>query len=182
MDDGALANVSAFDGSVHLGTHVDAPLHFVDGGASVADLELDRFMGAARVVELIVEGQITAEKLSQCVPDPWPSRLLLKTRNSSLGGALDAEEFDRDYCAVTSGAAELMVERGVQLVGIDAYSVAPFDDLRSTHEVLLGAGIPVLEGLDLRLVTPGDYTLIALPLRLAGFEGSPLRAVLVQED
>lgn len=180
--DGAPANTTAYDGSVHLGTHVDAPLHFVDNGASVADLDLEIFFGSATVVELTTQGQITSEVLSEALVEPWPSRLLLKTRNSAPGGALSVPDFDTDYCAVTHGAARLLVDRGVRLVGIDAHSVAPFDDLISTHEILLGAGVPALEGLDLRLVSPGNYTLIALPLRLEGFEGSPIRAVLMRDD
>jgi arylformamidase len=181
-NNGAQANTTAYDGSVHLGTHVDAPLHFVDDGACVADLDPGLFFGPARVVELKTTEQITREDLTQNLSDSWPTRVLFKTRNSAPGGALDAVDFDTSYCAVTRGAAQLLVEHEVRLVGIDAYSVAPFDDLRSTHEVLLGAGIPVLEGLDLRSVSPGDYTLIALPLRLVGFEGSPIRAMLVRDD
>lgn len=179
---GDRANTTAFEGSVHLGTHIDAPMHFIDQGADVADLDLDRCVGSATVVEIAACKQIGRSQLGQMRLRPLPRRLLLKTRNSAPTGAAEVSRFDEDFCAVTADAAKLMVERGVQLIGIDAASIAPYRDPVPTHEILLGAGVIVLEGLDLRNVEPGDYTLIALPLRLSGFEGSPVRAVLLRES
>ncbi len=175
---GAVSNTSAYDGSVHLGTHVDAPRHFWSEGACVSQLPLDLFLGPARVVEVLTPGHISLHDLRSAVPDP-PRRLLLKTRNSMPEGSLSAIGFDRTYCALTLDAATWAVDRGVELIGIDAFSVAPFEDPIPVHEAFLRSGRPILEGLDLRLVAPGDYLLIAMPLRLQEFDGSPVRAVLV---
>jgi arylformamidase len=180
--EGADANTTAFEGSVHLGTHIDAPLHFVDGSSSVAEVALDRCVGPATVVEIDGIEQIDIVDLEAALSEPWPRRILFKTRNSAPGGCVGAEDFDADYCAITVDAARSLVDRGVELVGIDAASIAPFDDVVPTHRVLLGAGVVVVEGLDLRDVEPGEFTLVALPLRLGGFEGSPVRAVLIRED
>ena len=106
---------------------------------------------------------------------------MLRTRNSLPGGALDQTAFTRDYCALTADAAAWLVEQGIRLFGIDYYSVEPMGSGAPVHKALLGAGAALLEGLDLRHVEPGPYTLAALPLRLRGFDGSPARAVLTRE-
>ncbi len=179
LDQGAAANVSALRCPAHLGTHIDAPRHFLAEGATVEQLDLADFVGPARVVELADLEHVSAEALTDVLGQPpWPQRLLLRTRNSAPGGALDSDAFDAGFCALTLDAARAVASAGVRLIGIDYLSVAPFRGGQGVHEALLGAGLAVLEGLDLRKVEPGDYTLIALPLRLEGFDGSPVRAVL----
>ncbi len=175
--EGGHSNTSEYTSSAHLGTHVDAPRHFIDGGATIEQLDPSLFVGPATVVDVQTDGHVTADLLEAAV-GAWPERLLLRTRNSAPGGALGKVSFDRGYCGVTEDAARLIVARGVKLLGIDYYSIAPFDDLASTHRTILGAGIPALEGIDLRRVSPGPYTLIALPIKLRGFDGAPVRAVL----
>jgi arylformamidase len=177
--DGDPCNVSVFACSAHVGTHIDAPYHVALTGASVDRLEPDIFLGDAVVVEIQTESHITAEMLEQSVK-PWPQRLLLKTRNSAPGGALEHGGFDPAYCALNADAAALIARRGLKLLGIDYNSVEPYSQVAEVHRVILGAGIVTLEGLDLRNVQPGPYQLVAVPLRLKDFDGSPVRALLGQ--
>jgi arylformamidase len=175
MEDGAKDNVSHLACSVHVGTHVDAPLHFIVGGADTASLSLDTLVGPAKVVSLPDADAITASLL---VPLDLRgvSRLLFKTSNSDLTHA----RFVEDFVALTADTAQWLVERGVRLVGVDYLSVERFGGDGSVHRALLGAGVVVIEGLDLRNVSPGDYTLFCLPLKLAGSEGAPARVILVE--
>lgn len=176
MDRGDAANGSALDMDVHVGTHVDAPLHFVADGASVESLPLDALVGAAWVAVVSGHEPITRAVL-EALEIPPVERLLLRTSNSALWHD-DPRPFRPDYVALKPDAAEWVVERGIRLVGIDYLSIQCFDDDPSTHRILLGAGVVVLEGLDLTEVEGGAYELIALPLKLAGAEGAPARAVL----
>ena len=167
--------------SVHSGTHVDAPLHFVENGASVEQLPLDMLMGPVRIIELtdinvIMPDQLDAQKLP-----PDTQRLLLKTKNSRLW-ANPHHEFNPDFVALSPASADWMVNRGIKLVGIDYLSIQMYTDTEPlTHRTLLEAGIIIIEGLDLRHVSPGDYELICLPIKLAGSEGAPVRAVLIEK-
>lgn len=179
MADGALCNVSRLDCGVHTGTHVDAPLHFIDGAPGVDALPLDALIGPASVVDATgVRGDIDAAALRTLAIPESATRLLFKTPNSGLWAH---DGFSPNFIGLTEDAAALLVERGAVLAGIDYLSIAPPGDPAPTHLVLLRAGIVVLEGLDLRQVRPGPYRLICLPLRLAGADGAPARAVLVDE-
>ena len=173
------ANVSQLDMGVHSGTHVDPPLHFVPGGATVDQLPLDVLIGPADVVEFPVEERITASDLeARSIPRDC-QRLLLRTRNS-LYWARGDTEFHTDYVAITADAASWIVERGIRLVGIDYLSIEPYKTPgHPVHKRLLEASVVVLETIDLSAVLPGRYDLICLPLRIAGGDGSPARAVLV---
>jgi len=175
MEDGAKDNVSHLACSVHVGTHVDAPLHFIVGGADVTSLSLDILAGPAKVVSLPDADAITASLLAP-LDLRGVSRLLFKTSNSDLTHA----RFVEDFVALTADTAQWLIERGVRLVGVDYLSVERFGGDGSVHRALLGAGVVVIEGLDLRNVSPGDYTLFCLPLKLAGSEGSPARVILVE--
>ena len=166
--DGAAANVSKLDFGVHSGTHVDAPLHFIDGAAGADELPLDVLNGPCEVVE--------AARLDKSAVDAAPEgteRVLFKTRNSELWAKDSfADEFER----LDGAAARALVERGVRLVGVDYLSVGD----EEAHHALLGAGVVPIEGLDLRGVVPGTYELHCLPLRLVGSDGAPARAILVR--
>jgi arylformamidase len=170
IHNGHSCNVSRLDLGVHTGTHVDAPLHFVEGGAAVETLSLEILMGAAQVVAADGPGDI--EPAAVAAVAAGTERVLFKTRNSEAWA--DAA-FRADFARLSPGAAELLVARGVRLVGVDYLSVggAP------THRLLLEAGLVALEGLDLRGVEPGFYELVCLPLRLVGADGAPARAVLL---
>jgi arylformamidase len=174
-------NVSSFQGGSHAGTHLDAPLHFIAGGDSVPDLDLQTLIGPATVVEIFGSPQITATNLNEAAIPPGTIRVLFKTDNTRRG-LLDDPQFHPEYVAVAPDAAEWLVEHGVDLVGIDYLSVGPYGPQNTkTHQTLLGAGVIVVEGLALADIPPGDYMLAVLPPKIAGAEGSPCRAVLWHE-
>jgi arylformamidase len=151
-------NLSRLDFGVHSGTHVDAPVHFVDEAAAAESLPLDVLIGPCVVVEGIQ------------IPD-GVERVLFKTSNSELWARdTAAEEFE----SLDAGTAQALVDKGVLLVGIDYLSIGDED----VHRVLLGAGIVAVEGLDLRGVAAGDYELICAPLKLVGSDGAPARVFL----
>lgn len=167
--------------SAHAGTHVDAPAHFLADGSTVEALDLDALIGPARVAMLSDVDVIDAAALEALELPPSVERLLLRTTNSDRRArSVPESEILTDFVALAADGARWMVERGVRLVGIDGPSIAPLDDIDTPHRVLLGAGVVVVEGLDLSRVASGDYTLICLPLKLAGADGAPARVVLVR--
>jgi arylformamidase len=179
MDDGAHANVSRLACGVHIGTHVDAPHHFLNDRRTVESLPLDALIGPARLVQIPdAVDVITEEALERAAIPTGTSRLLLKTRNSSLWARGEAD-FRPDFVGISADGAAWLVRRGVRLIGIDYLSVAPYKQSVLTHRALLEPGIVIVEGLDLSAVPPGEYQLICLPLKLAGSDGAPARAVLI---
>ena len=176
---GGSANVSLLIADVHVGTHVDAPLHFIEGGAAVETLPLDNLMGAAWVAHLPGVDAVTAADLEQAGIPSGTRRLLLRTDNSDLWA--QEAQFRPDFVALTLDAARWVVERGIRLIGNDYLSVQRFHDGPETHQVLLNAGVILLEGINLASVVPGEWELICLPLRLVGADGAPARAVLRRE-
>lgn len=175
ITDGADLNVSSLEMSSHHGTHIDAPLHSVNGGATIDQLDPAIFVGPARVVLHDREFHIEPDDLRRMALD-GVERVLFKTRNSTLWSD---SAFREDYVGITVPAAHMLVDLGLRLVGLDYLSVGPYgEELVETHRILLGNAVVILEGLDLRNVEPGDYELIALPLKIAGGDGSPTRAVL----
>jgi len=180
MDKGAHANVTRIGAAVHLGTHVDAPHHFLNDGRTVENLPLDILTGPCYVTQLPdgVEA-ITAEVLDRSEITSDMKRVLFGTRNSHYW-AKGESKFQTDFVAITEDGAEWLVERGIQLVGVDYLSVAPYGDSVPTHTVLLKAGVVVVEGLNLSQVVRGFYDLYCLPLKIAGSDGAPARAILIQ--
>ena len=180
MDKGAHANVTRISSSVHLGTHVDAPHHFLNDGRTVDGLSLEVLTGPCYVVQLPdgVEA-ITSDVLERVEITPDMKRVLFGTRNSHFW-AKGENEFQTDFVAITEDGAEWIVKHGIQLVGVDYLSVAPYGDSVGTHKVLLEAGVVVVEGLKLSNVMRGFYDLYCLPLKIAGSDGAPARAILIQ--
>lgn len=172
---GDSSNVSTLHISTHGGTHVDAPRHFFDHGAGVDALPLDLLVGRARVIELVTRRGITAEDLAG-LDLSADLRVLFKTSNSQRWGSA---EFQPDYVGVADSGARHLVEHGVKVVGVDYLSVEEFKTPGApAHHILLGAGVIVIEGLNLRGVEPGEYDMYCLPLRLVGSDGAPARVVL----
>jgi len=179
IEDGANANITHIHMSAHTGTHVDAPYHFLGGNAQKVDqLSLKSLTGRAYVLHLPEVDLITASVLEEADIPPRTRRLLFKTRNSHLWAG-DSSGFQTGFVAVSPDAAQLLVDRGVKLVGVDYLSVAPYHESVLTHKILLNAGVVVVEGLDLSKVSQGRYTLHCLPLKLAGSDGAPARAILI---
>lgn len=169
------ANVSRLSCDAHCATHVDAPCHFSQRPEGVDQLALETLIGLATVVEFPQLRVIDADHLAHVFGRKTPQRLLLHTDNSALWGS---KNFHHDYCALSPDGARWLVETGCALVGIDYLSIQRFGDGPETHEILLGAGIVVVEGLDLSTVPAGDYELLCLPLKLQGADGAPARVVL----
>jgi arylformamidase len=178
LESGAESNVSHLSCSVHVGTHIDAPLHFLAHGSSTDQIALKLLTGRAYVVDLRKARKLDAATLAAAGIPPRTRRLLFRTRNSELW-AKGMKEFQRDYVAVDASGAQWLVQRGVQLVGVDYLSVAPFNEIVNPHRILLGAGVIVVEGLNLSGIRQGRYALYCLPLKLIGAEGAPARAILV---
>ena len=177
IDRGDAVNDSAIRMGSHTGTHIDAPAHFIDGGADVAALQLETMIGPACVVEIPGEGHIDAAALSKAKVPAGATRLLFRTRNSR-SWANPEHEFKSDFLAVAADGAKWLVDHGVKLVGVDYLSVEPFGRDGSTHRTLLGAGVVVIEGLDLSSAPAGACDLVCLPLKLVGAEGAPCRVVI----
>jgi arylformamidase len=177
--DGDEANVSRMAGTVHIGTHVDAPLHFIDGAASIEELSLDVLTGPAYVAHLQNANVIDAEVLDAAGIPPDTKRILFKTRNSNIW-ASGVKEFQTDYVGLNASGAEWLVNRGIKLVGVDYLAVAVYTDLTTTHRILLGNDVIVLEAVDLSGVEQGRYDLYCLPLKLMGSEGAPARTILIE--
>lgn len=175
LEAGDPANVSELDMGAHSGTHVDAPDHFLEGGAGAEALPLEALIGPADVVDAtaatVTLDLVTLRDL-ELLP-PGAERILFKTRNSQLWSR---DEFTRDFVRLDGEAAAYLVERGVKLLGIDYLSIGDAE----AHRVLLGAGVVCVEGLDLRGIEPGPYELVCLPLKLVGSDGAPARAVLIR--
>jgi arylformamidase len=181
MDQGAEYNMTRLSASVHIGTHVDAPHHFLNDHRTVENLPLEALTGPCFVAQLPDEvDAITAEALEGLPLPEGTTRLLFGTRNSRLW-ARGVTEFQTDFVAITKDGAEWLVARGIQLVGVDYLSVSPYDDSVPTHTVLLQAGVVIVEGLDLSQVPRGFYDLYCLPLKLVGADGAPARAILISK-
>ncbi|MDQ6870503.1 MAG: cyclase family protein [Gemmatimonadota bacterium] len=172
--------LSAYSLGAHSGTHIDAPMHFVRDGASIDRVPLEPLIGPARVID-IPDGvqSINAAELNR---HKWrgASRVIFRTRSSERGW-MHSSTFHRDFAYVAPDAAQLLADAGVKLVGIDYISAEQFAaPAPMTHRILLGKGIPIVEGMALEGVRPGDYDLIVLPMKVGGHEGAPARAVLRQ--
>jgi arylformamidase len=177
--DGDRATVSNLSMTVHTGTHVDAPCHHLVGGAGADELALEVLVGSAFVVTAPDAAALTPEVLESLAIPRSAERLLIHTRNSALWSRPD-REFTRDYVGLTADGARWLADRGVRLVGTDYLSVAAWDHLVPAHRILLRAGVILLEGLDLGAIRPGTYELVCLPLKIAGGDGAPARAILVE--
>ncbi|MCD9185969.1 MAG: cyclase family protein [Pyrinomonadaceae bacterium] len=178
LENGDAANVSQICCGVHTATHVDAPNHFIEGTKRVHELDLNVLIGECSVIE--INENISAIDTQHVETIENTERLLFKTRNSAFWNEPE-KGFRTDFTYITPEAAQILVEKGVRLVGIDYLSVEKFgsDDFL-THLTLLKNEVIILEGLDLREVSGGTYELICLPLKYIGGkgEGAPARTIL----
>ena len=175
---GASANVSTIRFGSHTGTHADASRHFFDDGQPVDKIPLERLIGPAMLLHFddgvmsVGAAELRAREIK------GHKRILIRTRNS---GFLSRKEFVKDYTFLAPDGAQYLVDSGVELVGVDYLSIEQFHSgHHRTHRTLLGAGVVIVEGLDLSAPTPGTYEFICLPLRLEGCDGAPARAVLIK--
>lgn len=181
LEEGANANVSFFAASVHTGTHVDAPYHFLQNGKTVEALSLDVLVGPVLVVEVPDDVTvINAEVLQSLKIELEAERILFKTSNSALWKNPNAE-FNTSFVGIDESGSEYLVKRNIKLVGIDYLSISPYKRSKPNHELLLGANVVIVEGLNLAGVKAGKYLLACLPLKLKGSDGAPARAVLIED-
>lgn len=168
--------VSKLELCAHAATHMDAPAHFLPGGVGIDQMPLETAIGPARVIAIEDPRAIEPEALAPHRIRRG-ERILFKTANSAR--CWEADGFVEDFVFISEAAADFLAERKVGLVGVDYLSVGGFHaDGVATHRALLGAGIWIIEGLDLSRVEPGPVQLVCLPLRLAGTEGAPARAIV----
>lgn len=176
MSRGDRCNVSQMSLGAHTGTHMDGPLHFIRDGRSLDTMPLEATVGPARVIEIKDKESIKLEAIRH-YRFRRGDRVLFKTRNSQRSWVM--EPFDEDFVYIAKEAAQHLVERGVQTVGVDYLSVGGFKkDGLETHVALLGANVWIIEGLNLAKVKPGNYDLICLPLKVLKSDGAPARAIL----
>jgi arylformamidase len=174
MSRGETNNSSSIHTSAHAGTHVDAPFHFVAGGSTIESLPLELFIGPARVCEVAVDAQITSGDMRR-LNLAGEQRVLFKTRNSDL---LHKPDYDPSFVSFSVDGAKALADLGIKLVGLDYLSVARADEQVPVHRAFLDRGVVLLEGVDLSQVPAGRYELICPPVKLAGSDGAPCRAVL----
>jgi arylformamidase len=173
---GDAANVSKIELGAHTGTHMDAPRHFLADGAGLDEMPLDATIGQVRVISIehpqaILPTELEAHNLQA------GERVLFRTQNSERCWKND--QFIEDFVYISAAAAQYLVERQVRTIGIDYLSVGGYVyDGVETHQILLSAGIWLIEGLNLSAVKPGTYEFICLPLRILGADGAPARAIL----
>ena len=177
IEKGDLANVTHLSAPVHMGTHVDAPDHFLGNGKTVEDIPLDYLVGSVLVLEVPSPEAITAGDLAAHKALEGTRRILFKTSNSEYWKE-EQHTFQENFVALGPDAAARLVELGVNVVGVDYLSVAPYNDPVPTHKILLEAGVLIIEGLDLSRVSAGKYKLYCLPLKIAGSDGAPARVLL----
>ena len=158
-------NLNAVYTCLHTATHVDAPLHFIEGASANESMPLDLFIGECQVVEAL-PGPVTGAFAEDNFPWSGCERLLIKGNGLSH---------------LMESSAYYIVDSGIKLVGTDSQTIGIHGQNENVHKALLTAGIPIVEGLDLTDVEPGRYFLMAQPLKVSGVEGAPLRAVLVKE-
>jgi len=182
IEEGKNANVSRLDIGCHTGTHVDAPFHFISGAATIESLPLDVLVGPTQVIQIPDDFSIiTGDIVIACGIKLGTTRVLFKTVNSTFWHKYGSQ-FRTEFVGIDKSGADELVKLGVKLVGIDYLSISPFKMSRPTHEVLLAASMVIIEGLDLSSISPGDYNLICLPIKIDGADGSPARAILTKED
>lgn len=170
--------LSKFSLGAHSGTHVDAPMHFIRDGDPIDKVEFESLIGPARVID--IADTVEAIDSAELNRHKWrgAERVIFRTR-SSVRGWMKSPTFHRDFAYIAPDAAQLLADTGVKLVGVDYISAEKFGaPAPLTHRILLGKNIPIVEGMALEGVPPGDYDLVVLPMKVAGHEGAPARAIM----
>lgn len=175
MARGDRCNVSALSMGSHTGTHMDAPLHFIASGQSLDQMPPEAAIGPAQVIEIRDAESIKPAELSRRKLEPG-GRVLFKTANSARSWKTPA--FDENFIYISKEAAAYLVRQKIRVVGVDYLSVGFRKDGLETHQILLAAGVWIIEGLNLERVRPGRYELLCLPLKIEGSDGAPARALL----
>lgn len=177
MDEGAKCNVSVLKAGVHTATHVDAPVHFINGAEDVCSIDLSKFIGMVKVFELYCSECIKKSDIEQLGINK-NDRVFFKTANSKK--TLD-EPFNKEFIYIDISAAKFLIDIGVEAVGVDYLSIEKYDSHHNeVHKLLLSNKIAIIEGLYLKDIKQGTYFYSCLPLALKGADGSPVRAILAE--
>jgi len=183
IDNGEEANVSQIRLSVHTGTHIDAPKHFLQEAGSIDTLPIEKLMGEALVLSIDDKVDVIDEKTLKNHPNVDDlvncRKVLFKTRNSQYWEE-NRTTFNENYIGLNTSAAAFLAELNLDLIGVDYLSIAAYTDSEAPHKILLGKKIILLEGINLHNVLPGTYNLICLPLPIVESDGAPARAILTQ--
>ncbi len=174
--------LSVYSLGAHSGTHIDAPMHFLRDGVPIDRVPIEPLIGPARVID--IPDSVQAIDAAELDRHEWRGvpRVIFRTR-SALRGWMSSPAFHRDFAYIAPDAAQLLADAGVLLVGIDYISAEQFGaPAPRTHQILLGKGIPIVEGMMLDSVSAGDYDLIVLPMKVGGHEGAPARAILQKRN
>ncbi|ACK42206.1 MULTISPECIES: cyclase family protein [Dictyoglomus] len=175
ISEGKNANLSKITLGSHTGTHIDTPYHFLDHGKTLENIDISRFYGFAKVFEIKNPNKILLQDI-ETLPIEEGDIILFKTKNSLL---LKENIFHDDYVGLSLEAARYLADKNVKTIGIDYLSIGPRgDEGREVHRILLGKEIGIIEGLNLLEIKEGRYFMMALPLKIKGGEGSPVRAIL----
>lgn len=176
IHEGAVANVSRVCLGVHTGTHMDAPLHFIENGKDIDSLDVSLFFGRALVVG--AESDVIDEKLLESCDLSGVQAVFFRTRASERD---ENSPFWDEYPAITEGCADYLIEKGIRAVGTDYFSVELCrDDSYPVHRKLLSREIAIIENMNLKDAEPGLYDYICLPIRIPGSDGSPVRVLLIK--
>ena len=182
ISSGESANVTHLFMSAHTGTHIDAPKHFIDNGKTIGQIPLEKLVGEVLVMQIDDSENVISDLVLQSHPGidllEDAQKVLFRTRNSKLWHQ-SPSEFRKDYVGIDASGAEFLANIGLDLIGIDYLSIAPYDETLTPHQILLAEDIVLLEGLDLSNVPTGIYELYCLPIHLPGCEGAPARVILV---
>ncbi len=178
IKDGDIANSSYIKMSLHTATHIDFPKHFFDDGKTQEDFELNKFYGKVYVAE-IKDDPVDKKAFEKANIPEDAKKLLIKTKNSVL---YKNSSFSKEFAALNQSGADWVIEKGIELVGIEYLSIEKYiNDNYSVHKTLLKNDVLIIEGLNLQKVTPGYYNLFALPLKIYGTDAAPVRVFLVEE-
>ncbi len=176
MKKGDECNLTHLSMAAHAGTHMDAPHHFRKSGISIDKMPLSAAIGKARVIEIEHKEFITAEEIRPHTIRKG-ERILFKTLNSKT--RWESKPFKKDFVHLSTEAAQFLADKKVQTIGIDYLSIGGYEgNVIDVHDIILKAGIWVIEGLNLSKVKPGNYELICLPIKITGSDGAPARALL----
>jgi len=184
LDQGDSYNLSQIRMSVHTGTHIDAPLHFLQHGKSIGEIHFDKLIGKVLVMEIGEDVDVISRTVLERHPQIEDLRtipkVLFKTRNSRLLKEW-GDQFNPDYVALDASGAQFLSEFHLDMIGVDTLSVAAYNDEMIPHQILLEKEIVLLEGINLSEAPAGIYILYCLPINLVDCEGAPARAILIAE-
>lgn len=179
------SNLTQISMSLHTGTHIDAPKHFIDTGRTTDQIPLEKLIGDVLVVgiddsvdvltDAVLETHLQSADIKQA------NKILFKTRNSNILHT-HLHEFHTDFVGIDTSAANYLAQFNLDLIGVDYFSVSPYNETSSPHLILLSREIVLLEGIDLTNVSPGFYQLICLPIKVFDCEGAPARAILIDSS